>query len=158
MTTSKKWAGLIVWILICLATGFFSSRFNPGSSPGDWYQLLEKSSLNPPNIVFPIVWNILFVLMGTAAWRIWKMCGPLLCFPLMLFIGQLILNGAWSYIFFGLKNPEFALIEIMILWIAILVTVISFYKIDKLAGYLLMPYLAWVSFAIYLNYSIVQLN
>lgn len=158
MNASKKWIGLVVWILLCLATGLIGSLFSPSSSPGEWYETLQKSSLNPPGIVFPIVWNILFILMGTAAWRIWKMCGPTLCLPLIVFILQLILNALWSYLFFGLQNPGLAFIEIIILWLAILVTLISFYKIDKLAGYLLVPYLVWVSFAIYLNYAIVQLN
>lgn len=158
MTSAKKWIGLIAWILLCMATGYIGSLFNPGSSPDGWYQILEKSSLTPPNIVFPIVWNILFVLMGTAAWRIWKIPKSILCFALVAFILQLILNALWSYLFFGMQRPNLALSEIVILWIVILLTTVMFYRMDKVAGYLLLPYLAWVSFAIYLNFSIVLLN
>ncbi len=149
-----KWLSLIAWIALCLCAGFIGSLF----SPGDWYQALEKSSLTPPNIVFPIVWNILFLLMGLAAWRIWERHSQGKNLALLLFIIQLALNILWSFLFFGLQRPDIALIEIVVLWAAILATMIAFFKIDKLAGVLLLPYIGWVSFAIYLNYSIYNLN
>ncbi len=149
-----KWLSLIVCIALCLCAGYIGSLF----SPGDWYQTLAKSSLTPPNIVFPIVWNILFILMGLAAWRIWNRHLQGKNFALLLFIIQLGLNILWSFLFFGLQRPDLALIEIVVLWTAILATVIAFFKIDKLAGVLLLPYIGWVSFAIYLNYSIYNLN
>ena len=149
-----KWLSLIAWIALCLIAGFIGSLF----SPGEWYQSLEKSSLTPPNIVFPIVWNILFILMGVAAWRIWERHSQGINFALLLFIIQLGLNMLWSYLFFGLQRPDLALIEIIVLWAAIFATTIAFFKIDKIAGILLLPYIGWVSFAIYLNYSIYHLN
>ena len=149
-----KWLSLVLWIALCLFAGFIGSLF----SPGEWYQSLEKSSLTPPNIVFPIVWNILFILMGIAVWRVWERRSQGANYALLLFIIQLGLNMLWSYLFFGLQRPELALIEIIILWAAILATTIAFFKIEKIAGILLLPYLGWVSFAIYLNYSIYHLN
>ncbi len=149
-----KWSSLIFWVALCLFAGFVGSLF----SPGEWYQSLQKSSLTPPNIVFPIVWNILFILMGIAAWRIWNVQSQVKNIALLLFIIQLGFNAFWSYLFFGLQRPGLALVEILILWGLILTTVLVFFRIDKIAGVLLVPYLAWVSFAIYLNYAIYQLN
>ena len=149
-----KWLGLITWIALCLVAGFIGSLF----SPGEWYQSLEKSSLTPPNIVFPIVWNSLFILMGISAWRIWEKGSQGTRFALVLFIVQLSLNVMWSYLFFGLHRPDLALIEIVILWTAILLTAVAFFRIERTAGVLLLPYIIWVSFAIYLNYSIYYLN
>ena len=149
-----KWLSLGLWIALCLFAGIIGSLF----STGEWYQSLEKSSLTPPNIVFPIVWNILFILMGIAVWRVWERRLQSANYALLLFIIQLGLNMLWSYLFFGLQRPEIALIEIIILWVAILATTIVFFKLDKIAGILLLPYLGWVSFAIYLNYSIYHLN
>ncbi len=150
----NSWFSLLIWVAICLSIGFVGAVF----TPGEWYQELQKSPLTPPNYVFPIVWNILFVLMGVAAWRIWGKREQGIFFALSLFFIQLLLNGVWSYLFFGIHRPDIALIEIIMLWAAILFTTIAFFKLDKIAGMLLLPYLAWVSFAIYLNYSFVQLN
>ena len=96
--------------------------------------------------------------MGIAVWRVWERRSQGAHYALLLFIIQLGLNMLWSYLFFGLQRPELALIEIIILWAAILATTIAFFKIEKIAGILLLPYLGWVSFAIYLNYSIYHLN
>jgi len=96
--------------------------------------------------------------MGCAAWRVWEKREPGVSLALFLFIVQLLLNALWSYLFFGIHRPDLALIEIVILWIVILFTVVAFFKEDKVAGILMFPYLTWVSFAIYLNYSFVQLN
>ncbi|MFK7795359.1 MAG: TspO/MBR family protein [Gammaproteobacteria bacterium] len=149
-----RWLNLIFWIALCMLAGFIGSLF----SPGEWYQSLQKPLLNPPNIIFPIVWNILFVLMGIAAWRIGEKQRKTISLALALFIIQLCFNALWSYLFFGMQSPGLALIEILFLWILILVTTFIFYRIEKIAGILLIPYLGWVSFAIYLNYSIYYLN
>lgn len=151
---NRRWSSLLFWVVLCLLVGFAGSFFNPG----EWYAGLKKSSLTPPNIVFPIVWNFLFVLMGFAAWRVWGKRNQGVMLALGLFFMQLGLNILWSYLFFGIHRPDLALIEIIFLWFAIFVTLLVFYKIDHLAGLLLTPYLAWVSFAIYLNYAFVQLN
>ena len=149
-----SWFKLVFWVGLCLLAGFIGSFFGPG----EWYLSLRKSSLTPPNIVFPIVWNILFVLMGIAAWRISEKQQKIISFALTLFLIQLIFNILWSYLFFGMRRPDLALVEILVLWIFILSATIVFYKIDKMAGTLLMPYLVWVGFACYLNYSIYSLN
>lgn len=149
-----KWLALIGWVALCLVAGFVGSIFNPG----EWYVGMQKSSLTPPNYVFPIVWNILFILMGIAAWRVWGRRAKGTGFALALFLVHLIFNILWSYLFFGIQRPDLALIEIVMLWTVILLTIVAFLKVDKLAGMLMLPYIAWVSFAIYLNYSFVQLN
>jgi len=151
---SAKWLSLILWLGLCLFAGFIGSFF----TPGEWYLGMQKSTLTPPDIVFPIVWNTLFILMGIAAWRVWGKREQGVSFALFLFVVQLGLNILWSYLFFGIHRPDLALVEIIILLLAILFTVIAFFKADKVAGILMLPYLAWVSFAIYLNYSFVQLN
>ena len=151
---NNKWLSLFIWIAICLAAGFVGSLFNPG----DWYAGMQKSSLTPPNYVFPIVWNILFILMGIAVWRVWGKREKGVAFALALFLVHLIFNMLWSYLFFGIQRPDLALLEIVFLWVIILLTIVAFFKVDKLAGMLMLPYIVWVSFAIYLNYSFVQLN
>ena len=151
---NKALISLLFWIALCLLVGFAGSIF----TPGEWYESMQKSSFTPPNIVFPIVWNILFILMGIAAWRIWEKREHGATLALMLFLIQLGLNIFWSFLFFGIHRPDLALLEIVFLWLTILIVAIKFYRIDQLAGYLLLPYLVWVSFAIYLNYAFVQLN
>ncbi|MDW3095366.1 MAG: TspO/MBR family protein [Gammaproteobacteria bacterium] len=145
---------LILWIVLCMLAGIIGSLFGPG----EWYISLQKSSLTPPNIVFPIVWNILFVLMGIAAWRVSQKQQKVTSLPIALFLIQLGFNILWSYLFFGVQRPDLALIDIIILWSLILFTTFLFYRIDKVAGALMIPYLGWVGFAIFLNYSIYNLN
>ncbi len=153
--TSKQTLSLFFWVGLCLFVGFLGSFF----VPGEWYANLDKSSLTPPNIVFPIVWNILFVLMGLAAWRVWSSDDKgLKKLAIAVFVFQLILNVFWSYLFFGIQRPDLALFEIIVLWVFIFLTFVLFYKSDRVAGFLFLPYFLWVSFAIHLNYSIVQLN
>lgn len=154
MISYLKWSGLVAWVALSLAAGYVGSLF----SPGEWYQSLEKPDLTPPDIVFPIVWNLLYILMGVAAWCIWKSQSVFRSMAILLFIIQLLLNVLWSYLFFGMQSPALALLEIAVLWIVLVTTLFVFYKIDKSAGFLLIPYIAWVSFAIYLNYSIFVLN
>lgn len=151
---SSKWLSLIIWIVICLIAGYVGSLFNPG----DWYSGMQKSSLTPPNFVFPIVWNILFILMGIAAWRVWGKREKGAGFAIALFLVHLIFNMFWSYLFFGIQRPDLALVEIVLLWGIILLVIVAFFKVDKLAGIIMLPYIAWVSFAIYLNYAFVNLN
>ena len=135
------------------------SFFTVSSIP-DWYSALRKSSLNPPDWVFGPVWTVLFLLMGISLYLVWDkgLKEKNVKRGLVFFGVQLSLNTLWSIIFFGLKSPTLAFIEIFILWIAILFTIIEFYRISKPAAYLLVPYFMWVSFAIFLNYSIVVLN
>jgi len=143
---------LLYAIIICQLAGLIGSVF---TDTGMWYQSLTKPFFQPPNYLFGIVWPILFLLMGVSLYLVWDMRNIR---ALRLFGLQLVLNILWSALFFGLKQPILALIEIFVLWYFIFLTTKEFYKINKTAGYLLVPYLLWVSFAIVLNLSIVILN
>lgn len=150
---------LIIAIVISESAGFIGSFFTTPSVAG-WYTELMKPALNPPSWIFGPVWTTLFALMGIAAFLVWKrgMDRKDVRIALSIFIGQLVLNTLWSIIFFGLHSPGGALVEIVFLWLAILATIIAFAKISKPAAWLLLPYILWVTFAVYLNYSIWMLN
>jgi len=152
----NKWVKLIVSILICQIAGVIGSIFTAPSITS-WYADLQKPAFSPPNWVFGPVWITLYTLMGISLYLVWNKKKNVKI-PLTLFFTQLILNSIWSIIFFGLQNPFYALIEIIILWIMILVTIIRFYKISKKASLLLLPYIIWVSVATILNYYIWILN
>ena len=124
-----------------------------------WYKTIEKPTWNPPDSVFGPVWTTLFVMMAVAAWLVWKPAGfTAATVPLTLFAVQLVLNVAWSWIFFGMHQPGWAFVEIVILWLAIMATTVAFFRKSTIAGSLMVPYLAWVSFASVLNFTIWQLN
>lgn len=149
---------LVVSLLIPQAVGLLGSIFTASSVMG-WYQNIIKPELNPPAFVFGPVWNLLFILIGLSLYFVWIEKGREDKSSAFISFGvQMFLNLLWSYLFFGLKNPGLALIEIALLWVAIGVNIVFFMRIRKLAGYLLIPYLLWVSFALYLNYSIYILN
>ena len=150
--------GLVVWIGLCLLGGWGGSVFT-ARSVGDWYAGLNKPSWTPPSAVFAPVWSALYVMMGVAAWLVWRERGLAgAAMPVALFVAQLALNVAWSAIFFGLRRPGWAFVEIVALWALILATVIAFRRISPTAGYLLLPYLAWVTFAAALNLAIWRAN
>ena len=150
---------LIIAIVVSELAGIIGSVFTTPSIDG-WYAGIIKPALNPPAWVFGPVWAILFALMGIAAFLIWKkgLDRRDVRIALGIFIGQLVLNTFWSIIFFGFHSPGGACIEIIFLWLAILATVVVFAKISKPAAWLLLPYILWVSFAVYLNYAIWTLN
>jgi len=149
---------LLISILIVFSFGFIGSFFTT-SSITNWYAFINKPLFSPPNWIFGPVWTLLYILMGVSAFLIWQKRDNLKTKPALIFYGiQLILNALWSIIFFGMHNPGLALLEIVILWLFILITLIKFYKINKTAGLLFIPYLAWVSFASILNYAIWMLN
>jgi benzodiazapine receptor len=150
---------LVVSVIICLGAGFIGSVFTTPSIP-TWYATLKRPSFAPPNWLFAPVWTTLFVLMGIAAFLVWRrgLNDPQVKIALGIFIVQLILNTLWSVMFFGLRSPLGGLIDISILWIAILLTILNFFKISTTAGLLLIPYILWVSFAAVLNFSIWRLN
>lgn len=150
---------LIIAIVVSEIAGIIGSVFTTPSIAG-WYASLVKPALNPPAWLFAPVWTSLFALMGVAAFLVWKRGLEFREVKLALgvFIGQLALNTLWSIIFFGLHSPGGALVEIVFLWLAILATIIAFAKISRPAAWLLLPYILWVSFAGYLNYSVWMLN
>lgn len=156
----NKIAKIAIALVVCLMVGY-SSSIVTRPSVEIWYPTILKPSFNPPNWIFMPVWTLLYVLMAVAAGLVWdkiKEQNQEVKKALGFFLVQLILNAIWSYLFFGLKNPMLALIEIVLLWLMIYETYLKFTKINKTAGYLLIPYIAWVSFAGILNASIWWLN
>lgn len=147
---------LITSIVICQLAGIIGAFFTTPYIK-TWYAGLNKPSFNPPNWIFGPVWTTLFVLMGIALYLVWTNDKNTIQ-ARKIFALQLALNVLWSYLFFAMQRPGFAFFEIIFLWVAILYTIISFYKISKWAGYLLVPYILWVSFAAFLNFSIWIIN
>jgi len=155
-----KFLKIGVLVGTCLAVGYFSSIATE-SGVRDWFPFVEKPAFNPPAWVFAPVWTILYILMGIAGGLVWARIDferDAVRNALFVFAVQLALNGFWSLLFFGLRNPFLAFIEIILLWLMIYETMVKFRKIDKVAGWLFVPYLAWVSFATVLNGSIWWLN
>ena len=126
--------------------------------PGKWYRGLAKPPWCPPDWLFAPVWSVLYLSIAVSGWLVWRAAGVDGVPALAIFGVQLVLNGLWSAVFFGLRRPGWALVEILCLWIGIVATVIVFHPIDRGAGYVLVPYLLWVSFAMGLNFRIWQLN
>lgn len=152
-----NWLILILFIIGCNLLGAIGSFWAGGNS--DWYKNLNKPSFNPPSWLFGPVWSLLFSLMGVALYFVFfSGSSQVRIIALILFVIQFILNILWSYFFFGLHNPLFALIEIIFLLILIILTSIYFFKISDLSGALMIPYLLWVVFASFLNYSILRIN
>lgn len=148
----------VIFIAICLLAGFIGSRFT-FVSVKTWYRTINKPSWTPPDWLFAPVWTFLYVLMAIAAARVWE--GGVskdVSVPILLFGGQLLLNVAWSAIFFGMRRINLAFKEILLLWIAVLATTAVFWSVDRIAGILFMPYALWVSFAAFLNYTIDRMN
>ena len=145
--------GLIILTLLVGASGTFFTEPNIPT----WYAALAKPDFNPPNWLFAPVWTTLYILMAVAAWRVWKVTGWKS--PEMALWGvQLALNFLWTPLFFGAHLLLVALVEMAALWLAIAVTAVLFWRKDRIAGLLMLPYLAWVSFAFALNFAIWQLN
>ncbi len=144
---------LIFFLTLTLAAAAVGAQFMPGA----WYEDLNKPPWNPPNWVFSPVWSILYVTIAISAWLVWRRL-QVLGWPIILWLTQLGLNSMWSWLFFGLQRPGLAALEIVVLLAAIIATVIAFFRTYRPAGLLLIPYAAWVSFAVVLNVSIWRLN
>jgi len=156
----KKLLKLAASLTICLSAGAIGSLFT-SSSVDSWYQTLNKPPFNPPSWLFAPVWTALYVMMGISLFSAWisqSIHKGKKNTAFSFFALQLLLNMMWSALFFGLQNPFLAFIEIILLWIAIIITIALFRRISALAGYLLIPYFLWVTFAAILNYSIFLLN
>lgn len=151
-----KWGPLILCIVFPLAVGGISAMLTMSSM--EVYSGLNKPPLSPPAIVFPIVWTILFILMGIASYLIWVSDSQNKAIALSLYFVQLAVNFFWTLIFFNMQNYLFAFIWLIALWLLILFTIIAFNKINKTASALLIPYFLWVTFAGYLNFGVYWLN
>lgn len=151
----REWIGLGAWLALCYAVALVGSQFTAGA----WYEQLVKPAWTPPGWVFGPVWTVLYGAMAVAAWFVWKdhgFGGARLA--LGLFLVQLALNLAWSWLFFGEQRIGLALVDIAALLLAILLTMIAFWRRRRLAAILLVPYLLWVIFASMLNFEIWRLN
>jgi benzodiazapine receptor len=151
-------AGLVLFVALCLGIAALGAAVT-ATSVKTWYANLAKPSFNPPDAVFGPVWTVLYILMGIAAWRVWRIADrDTARGPLTLFALQLALNLGWSVVFFGLQKIGAAVATIVVLWVAILVTMLAFRTVDRVAALLMAPYLAWVTFATVLNIAVWQLN
>ena len=142
-----------VFLALVAAAALFGAQFTPGA----WYEALRKPPLTPPSWIFAPVWSALYLGIASAGWLVWR-ARPRLGPPLFAWGGQLVLNAAWSLLFFGLQRPGLALLEILVLLAAVGATTAEFFRIRPLAGWLFVPYAAWVSFAAYLNAGLWYLN
>lgn len=154
----SDWIGLIVSLLGCFSVAALASFVTNPEIP-HWYASLRKPAWTPPNWLFGPVWTALYAAMAIAVWIIWRRAGwEGSNGALWLFVVQLALNLAWSFIFFKFHNPRWAFIEIVALWIAIAATVVKFAAISRASAMLLAPYLAWVTYAAALNFAIWRMN
>jgi tryptophan-rich sensory protein len=149
---------LAAFALVCLGVSAAGAWFTSGSV-ATWYPTLQKPAWNPPPWVFGPVWTVLYLMMATAAWLVWRKAGfSGAAGPLALFAVQLALNALWSPLFFGLESPGAGFADIVALWIAVGATLISFWRVAPPAGALFVPYWLWVSFAAALNFAIWRMN
>lgn len=149
----------VLALLVCLALSAGAAVMGGLFPPGEWYASLRKPAWNPPNWIFGPVWTVLYIAMAVAAWLVWQRGGLSgQRKALSLFLTQLLFNALWSPLFFGLRNPALALVDILLLWLALLGTTVAFWKARPIAGALMVPYLAWVSFATALNLALWNLN
>jgi translocator protein len=157
-TPVRQTWGLIGAVVICFVVAGVGGAVT-NSSLEDWYPALAKPAWTPPDWVFGPVWTVLYLMMAVAAWLVWRANGwPRARGALGLFAGQLALNLAWSWIFFGLRSPGWAAVEVLVLWLAIAATARAFRLHSRLAAALLLPYLAWTTYAAALNWAIFWMN
>jgi benzodiazapine receptor len=153
-----RWVSLLGWIVVCFAVAGISGSWTAREVAG-WYLTLNRPSIAPPNWVFAPVWSLLYLLMAIAAWQVWESGhSPARNLGIALFLVQLGLNFAWSWIFFRQHAIGVALAEIVVLWVAIAATGLAFTRVSLPAAGLMTPYLVWVSFATLLNYGFWRLN
>ncbi len=158
VSPARQTVGLVVAVVVCFAAAGVGGLVTAPQIP-NWYAEIAKPTWTPPGWIFGPVWSLLYFMMAVAAWLVWRDAGFARArLPLILFAIQLTLNSLWSVLFFGLQKPGAAAVEIVLLWGAILATLIAFWKRSPWAGVLLLPYLAWVSFAAVLNVAIWRMN
>lgn len=153
----KSIGKFIFSVLFCEGVGLLATPFTLAAIP-TWYVSLNKPFFSPPNWVFGPVWTLLYFLMGIAFYLIWIQGKKKNLKAIYFFLIQLFLNFLWSILFFGLKSPFLGFLDILILEVSIFLTIKNFYSLSKIASYLLIPYILWVTFATILNFSILVLN
>lgn len=142
----------VVFIVIVLVAASSGAIFKPG----EWYETLRKPDWTPPNWAFPVVWSILYVMIGYAGWLVWTTIGWSL--PMALWALQMVTNALWSYFFFGRRRMDLALADVAVLWLLVALFILSAWTVSPIASLLFVPYLAWVTAAASLNYSVRRLN
>jgi tryptophan-rich sensory protein len=148
-------AVLAACLLACFAAATTGAVFRPGP----WYDQLDKPSWTPPDWAFPVAWTLLYIAIGVAPWLVWREAGFTgAALPLAVWAVQLLLNAAWSWLFFGLRRMDLAFAEVLALWLSIAAMIALFLPISVTAGLLMIPYLVWVSFAAALNLAVWQRN
>ena len=154
-----QWKMLVLFVIVTLAVGGLGGLAT-ASSVTTWYATLNKPGFTPPNAVFGPVWTLLYVLMAISAWRVWRTPGSAKARQAALgfWAAQLLLNFVWSFLFFGLRAPGLALAEVLVLLLALAATLVLSWRVDRIAGLLLAPYLAWVAFASLLTFEVWRLN
>lgn len=145
---------VLPFLVTVAATAFIAGRFRPGA----WYAALAKPPWTPPGWLFAPVWFLLYLSIAVAGWLVWRAVRPVAVLPLALWVAQLVLNAAWSWLFFGLHRPEAALADIIVLLVLILAFTVAAYRVSRVAAWLVVPYALWVLFATVLNAAIVRLN
>ncbi len=151
-------AGPLLTLLLFLAASFSVAGFGAQFSPGPWYAALDKPAWTPPSALFAPVWGVLYALMAVAGWRVFRSSSRWRVWALSLFALQLLLNGAWSWLFFGLQQIGLALADLTALWLVLLATTWLFFRSDRIAGWLFLPYPVWVTYALALNAAIAWMN
>jgi benzodiazapine receptor len=158
ISSAAQAVGLVV-ALVVVFTAAALGNWATLSSVNDWYRTLNRPAWTPPDWVFGPVWTALYAIMAVAAWLVWRKTGLWRArWPLAFFLAQLVLNTLWSVVFFGLRQPAWAFAEIVVFWLAIAVTTVAFWQRSRIAGALMVPYLAWVTFAAVLNFEFARLN
>jgi len=146
---------LLVFVCANAATAASGALFRPG----EWYERLNHPSFRPPNWLFGPVWTVLYCMIAAAGFLVWRAAGwSGAALPLAVYFGHLALNFAWSALFFGARRPDWAFLEVIALWLSIVATIAVFAPVSATAAWLLAPYLAWVSFAAFLNWALWRLN
>ena len=142
----------IIIAVIVIAAASSGALFKPG----DWYAGLNKPSWTPPNWAFPVVWTLLYLMIGYAGWLVWREGGWSL--PIMLWGLQIVANAAWSWLFFGMRRMDLALVDVGVLWLSVFAFIVAAWSLSPTASLLFVPYLLWVSTAAMLNHSVRRLN
>jgi tryptophan-rich sensory protein len=142
------------WLLLCFVAAAAGAVASAGA--GEFYASLQRPAWAPPASVFAPVWTALYALMGVAAWLAWRRAG--FARAHWLFIAQLVANALWTWLFFAWRQGALAFVEVLVLWVLVAATAAAFYRIRPLAAALLLPYLAWVTFAAFLTFSVWQRN